>query len=121
MNVMRLWQTIKIKFYSFLGIVISLVAIGIFYLVINFVVVGAQDMRHSSEKAQMKKIEQTLNEWDKEINSYEFKNTIGTITDSEYEAYTRLIDDYNVKVKEYNELAEKVGTTYYVIPGFGKR
>ena len=47
---MNLGQRIKIKFYSFLGIVISLAAIGIFYLVVNFVVVGAQDMRHSSER-----------------------------------------------------------------------
>ena len=109
------------RFSGLIVLVGSLLVIALLYGLINVLFVGGQKIWHSGDNKKLTKIEEQLKDEEKRIKQYELEITIGSITDYEYEKYKEVIDDYNANVKEYNKLAEKVGTTYYVIPGLGRR
>lgn len=109
-------QKTKRSLGSLYGAVLSLVIIAIVYGLINLVVVGVQEFWHHDAKSKMSDIKAELSLKESKINNYELHVNDGTISDTEYADYSRLIDEYNGQVKEYNDLAEKAGTTWYVVP-----
>lgn len=102
--------------YLAVGVIILIV-----YGLINLVLVGGQNLWHAGDKKELQAIETTLKSWDGKIYMYELDIKNETISDGDYYDYTVLIDKYNVKVKEYNELAEKIGTTFYIVPIPGRK
>lgn len=107
------------------GPLFGYLAVGIIILVvyglINLVLVGGQNLWHAGDKKELKSIESTLKSWDGKIYLYEYDIKNETITDGEYYDYTVLIEKYNEKVNTYNELAEKVGATFYIVPIPGRK
>jgi len=140
-----------------LAILGSIAGVVLVYLIVNAILVGAQNMGHSDEKAQLEdyKIElkdekenilsakeeleavqakaESLKE---EIDGYEADYPYGIPEElygdyemivedynglvDDYDAmridYEGQIDDYNEKVDTANDLAEEVGSTWYIVP-----
>jgi hypothetical protein len=109
-------QKMKYTLTPYLGYLIGIFGIIIIYGVINLVLVGGQNLWHSGEKNRLNELQGILSSQEIVIQSYESKVDSGTITDVEYNEYTKKVDEYNKNINEYNEVAEKAGTTWYVLP-----
>lgn len=97
--------------------ILSIVVIGVIYLLINLVMYGVQNIGDGDNKARMKELEKAMNEEIKIIQNYEKIGEQEEITEEQYNDYERVLASYNEKVDEYNILSEKVGSTWYLIPG----
>jgi predicted ATPase len=97
-------------------LVLTLLGIAIIYGVINLFLVGGQELWHSGDKKKLEEMKIFLDSQIKVIKDYEDLNKSGRITDKQYQNYSETLDMYNAKVKQYNELAKDVGTTWYVVP-----
>jgi hypothetical protein len=97
-------------------LVATIVGIAIIYSVINLIFVGGQNLWHSGDKKKMEELKTLMDSENNVIRDYEDLNKSGRITTKQYNTYKETIDLYNAQVKQYNELAKSVGTTYYVVP-----
>ncbi|MEK5358080.1 hypothetical protein [Paenibacillus sp. FSL L8-0709] len=109
-------QKMKYTLTPYLGYLIGIIGIIIVYVVINLVLVGGQNLWHSGENNRLDELETIMSSQEKIIQSYENQVDNGTISDDEYNEYTKKVDEYNKNVNEYNEVAEKAGTTWYILP-----
>lgn len=106
----------KYRFKSLFYALIGLLLIGILYGLFNLIFIGGQSLWHMGDKHKLEALKQKMDNELVTIHSYESSNSKGTLTQSQYKEYTAAVDLYNSQVTEYNDLAKKVGTTYYVVP-----
>lgn len=109
-------QKMKYTFAPYLGYLIGILGIILIYGVINLVLVGGQNLWHSGEKNRLNELQEIMSNQEKIIHEYKLDVENGTISDDEYNDYTKKVDEYNENVNEYNKVAEKSGTTWYILP-----
>jgi hypothetical protein len=106
--------------FRILKFTLPFVGIALIYLVINVFLVGGQELWHKKDNQKLKEMRLELKDTENKINYYESINKNGTITEAEYDTYSKEIDYYNGLVEDYNKLSEKVGGTWYILPVPGK-
>ncbi len=98
-------------FQGIFGWIISIVMLGAFLLVINGIFFGGQSLWHKSDNYRIKVIENELSVLKQKIDYYE---SVNQITKANV-----LVEEYNIKIPELNDLYKKVGTIYGVGPRLG--
>lgn len=116
--------------------IIGILGIILVYGVINIVLVGAQDFWHSGDQSKLDALKQELQTKKSDIDTLEANINSEKSTMDEYQAngdvtdYNSLVDDYNSKlaedqsdvndynsiVQQANDLSNKIGGTWYVVP-----
>ena len=86
------------------------------FIVINGILWGAQELYYYKDNKKLDVIEQEIDELDAKIKNIESKANIRGVTDSEYSDYSRIVDERNQLADEFNELAKKDSTRFYLIP-----
>lgn len=107
----------KKSFFSGLGnTTIGIISLIVIYLVINGVLWLGQEAYHSEDNAQLSQMETRMKTLDSQITLFENRMNRTGVTEAEYAGYQKMVDDYNKTTEEYNALAEKSGTRWYLIP-----
>lgn len=107
----------KKSFFSGLGsTTIGIISLIVIYVVINGVLWFGQEAYHHEDNAQLEQMETKMNQLNSQITSFENRMSLSGATEYEYANYEKMVNDYNKTTEEYNALAEKSGTRWYLIP-----
>jgi len=107
---------LKYKFGKTLYVIAYPLALLLLFAVLNGVVIGGQELWHLKQKHDLSQLQNEMNNTKEIIQSFEAQVDAGTISDSDYQLYEKQIDQYNADAAKHNELNEKIGTTWYIIP-----
>lgn len=106
----------KSFFSSLGGTILGILVLVIIYVVINGVMWLGQEAYHHEDNAQLEQMETKINKLDSQISSFESRMKLSGTTEAEYANYQKMVDDFNKTSEEYNALAQKSGTRWYLIP-----
>ena len=93
---------------------IGVIIVG--FVLINIILWGAQEIYHYSDNKTMENIKTEMADLDIQINTFESMSEKYEVTKREYSNYERMIEDFNKKAEEHNQLAKSSGSRWYIIP-----
>ncbi|HUD44912.1 MAG TPA: hypothetical protein VMR41_05185 [Patescibacteria group bacterium] len=121
---------------NYLAKIVGFILVIVFFVVANVVFIGLQNLWHSGDQSKLDIIKQELQTKNTAIDALESNITREKsamnqeLATNNTDKYNTHVDDYNTMVNEYktdiasynqlvkqaNDLSEKVGSTWYVVP-----